>query len=166
MLSISRERRLSLEGVCNFRDVGGYPAGDRHGSWGRLYHSSRLNELSDGDCSLRTGSPQWFDHVIDEVRVWKRARSGAEIAADFSRVLNVAGATDLSGYWRFEESATDVVLDATGEHRGQLGGGVNAANLARAETLAVPEPDSRLALAVALIIVAALSRRRGVSNPA
>tara|TARA_R110002049_G_scaffold10787_5_gene52379 strand:+ start:4611 stop:5633 length:1023 start_codon:yes stop_codon:yes gene_type:complete len=44
------ERRLTLQGAPNFRDLGGYQAhGGRHLKWGRIYRSSKLSELSATD---------------------------------------------------------------------------------------------------------------------
>ncbi len=46
------ERQMSLQGVPNFRDLGGYQADEgRRLKWGRLYRSSKLSSLSDGDIS-------------------------------------------------------------------------------------------------------------------
>ena len=47
---VSRERRLPLDGVWNFRDLGGYPAGEKTVRWANLYRSSRLSALTDRDC--------------------------------------------------------------------------------------------------------------------
>jgi protein-tyrosine phosphatase len=44
------ERRLTLQGAPNFRDLGGYEGCDgRHLKWGRLYRSSKLSALSQTD---------------------------------------------------------------------------------------------------------------------
>lgn len=44
------ERKLSLQGAPNFRDLGGYQARDgRHLKWGRIYRSSKLSALSGTD---------------------------------------------------------------------------------------------------------------------
>ncbi len=44
------ERQLPLEGMDNFRDLGGYRTKDgRTTRWGRLYRSGQLSELSDDD---------------------------------------------------------------------------------------------------------------------
>lgn len=44
------ERRLPLEGMDNFRDLGGYRTSDgRTTRWGRVYRSGQLSELTDGD---------------------------------------------------------------------------------------------------------------------
>lgn len=43
-------RHVPLDGASNFRDFGGYPAGDgRAVKWGRLYRSDRLSELTAAD---------------------------------------------------------------------------------------------------------------------
>jgi protein-tyrosine phosphatase len=47
------ERRLPLEGVPNFRDVGGYETEDgRHVSWGQLYRSGALFDLTPEDLAV------------------------------------------------------------------------------------------------------------------
>src|SRR5438552_7572575 len=64
--------------------------------------------------------------VIDEVRLWNVARTQADIRADMNRPLSppVAG---LVGYWRFDESSGQTVLDSTanGNH-GRLGSSTDA----------------------------------------
>ena len=81
----SRERRLLLEGAWNFRDVGGYRAGNRHVRWGRLYRSSRLNELSDSDCS-RLGT-LGITLVCDLRRT--PGRSSAPSRLDFGELIDL-----------------------------------------------------------------------------
>jgi protein-tyrosine phosphatase len=39
-------------GAHNFRDLGGYPAGDSRTRWGRLFRSDALHELTEGDIAL------------------------------------------------------------------------------------------------------------------
>ena len=47
---ILAERQLSLQGTPNFRDLGGYEAhGGRRLKWGKLYRSSKLSALTQGD---------------------------------------------------------------------------------------------------------------------
>ncbi|MDG2305097.1 MAG: tyrosine-protein phosphatase [Candidatus Binatia bacterium] len=44
------ERQLPLQGMDNFRDLGGYRTSDGHTTrWGRVYRSGQLSGLSDGD---------------------------------------------------------------------------------------------------------------------
>lgn len=46
----AHERILPLEGVRNFRDIGGYETGDgRHVKWGHIYRSAELSHLSAAD---------------------------------------------------------------------------------------------------------------------
>jgi endo-beta-N-acetylglucosaminidase D len=62
-----------------------------------------------------------LDGSIDEVRVWKRALSAAEIAAN--PCLVSPSAPSLEGYWQFNEATGSVAVDATGH--GHLGTLVN-----------------------------------------
>jgi protein-tyrosine phosphatase len=46
-------RHVELEGCCNFRDLGGYPAADgRRTRWRRLFRADGLSTLSEGDFSI------------------------------------------------------------------------------------------------------------------
>jgi hypothetical protein len=62
-----------------------------------------------------------FDGRIDEVRLWKVARTGGELAA--SRRERLSGSeAGLVGYWRFDEGTGQTAYDATGRrHHGRLG---------------------------------------------
>lgn len=47
------ERRLSLKGASNFRDLGGIPTTEgRFVKWGKLYRSNRLSDLSKNDLAF------------------------------------------------------------------------------------------------------------------
>ena len=51
-----RERLIQLEGALNFRDLGGYSAGDgRTVRWERVYRSDALHELTDADLETLRG---------------------------------------------------------------------------------------------------------------
>ena len=71
----------------------------------------------------REGVYAWyyFGGIMDEVRIWNVARTGAEIAA--SRSSRLTGTEPgLVGYWRFDEGTGDTVFDATGRgNHGRLG---------------------------------------------
>ncbi len=54
-----------------------------------------------------------FAGYVDELRIWNRARTAAEIAADRHRVLP-AGTPNLVGYYRFEEGSGTTVADTSG----------------------------------------------------
>ena len=54
--TIAAERRLPLDGEVNFRDLGGYAAGDgRTVKWGQLYRSGELGRLSAADLAYLAG---------------------------------------------------------------------------------------------------------------
>ncbi|GEM_PF-1424151 len=58
----------------------------------------------------------FFKGVIDEVRLWSRARSQAEIQASVGRPLTGTEA-NLVAYYRFNDGSGTVALDATPNHR-------------------------------------------------
>ena len=66
-----------------------------------------------------------FDGAIDEVRVWKVARTQAQIAAARGSTIDPSSPSfaDLTGYWRFDEGAGTTTADVTGAHAGTLVGG-------------------------------------------
>ncbi|HKQ50458.1 MAG TPA: LamG-like jellyroll fold domain-containing protein [Phycisphaerae bacterium] len=85
------------------------------GNYARLYVDGILKgevpgfgplSYSGADVYIGNGPPsvdaEPFDGLIDEVRIWNVARSGAEIAQDYNRHIkpNTQG---LVGYWRFDE---------------------------------------------------------------
>jgi len=50
------DRHLNLEGASNFRDLGGYPAGDgRTVRWRQLFRSNHLGHLTEGDVEIVRG---------------------------------------------------------------------------------------------------------------
>jgi Concanavalin A-like lectin/glucanases superfamily/FG-GAP repeat len=68
----------------------------------------------------------WRGH-IDEVRVWKRARSVEDIQNDWLHRL-VGDEPGLAAYWRFDEGAGDMTRDQTDNaHHGTLHGNTNDA---------------------------------------
>jgi protein-tyrosine phosphatase len=50
-----RSQHIPLSGAHNFRDLGGYPAGDRHVRWGQLYRSDALHRLTVDDVTTLRG---------------------------------------------------------------------------------------------------------------
>jgi hypothetical protein len=81
--------------------IGDYP---QHASQDDLRIGGRqLNDASASD--------QWFHGVIDEVSVWRVARSGAQIAADM--MTRVSPSTPgLAAVWHFDEADTGVAFDS------------------------------------------------------
>jgi len=107
--------RLYLNGALVDSRSGSGPIGDFPG------HASE-DELWIGGRQA-TPQGQWFDGVIDEVRVFQRALDGAEITADFARALDPDAATGLVGYWRFDETPGGVAFDDAGGHHASVGSG-------------------------------------------
>lgn len=54
-----------------------------------------------------------FDGLIDDVRIWNRVRTPAELAADFNRELG-GGERELMGYWKLDGT----LKDETDNHNG------------------------------------------------
>ena len=65
-------------------------------------------------------SRSFFQGTMDEVRVWKRALSAAEIAANRHDTL-LGTEPGLAAYWPFEEGAGTTTADATGQSAATLG---------------------------------------------
>lgn len=83
----------------------------------RTYTGSQTPMISDRPLSFgREGPPYggWrYDGLIDEVRVWNVARTGAQLLGAMNLRL-VGSEAGLAGYWRFDEGTGDVAFDATG----------------------------------------------------
>jgi hypothetical protein len=73
-------------------------------------YAPRIGALSDPTY----GPDRYFKGNIDEVRVWHRALSQAEIAANMYNHIDTATAVGLAGYWRFNEGTGTTVNDITG----------------------------------------------------
>ena len=62
-----------------------------------------------------------FPGILDEMRIWNRARTVSEIQTDMHRALT-GTESGLVAYWRFDEGAGQVASDSTGRgNAGQLG---------------------------------------------
>ncbi len=64
---------------------------------------------------IGTGYTNYFNGLIDEVRIWNKARTQAEIQADINRQLT-GNETGLVGYWNFNEGLGNTVTDLTNNH--------------------------------------------------
>jgi hypothetical protein len=73
------------------------------------------------------GPANYFDGVIDEVRLFDVGRSAAEIAGDMSTELAAAAPArkSLVAYWRFDEGSGKTAKDDVGLHEGTLLNGVS-----------------------------------------
>jgi hypothetical protein len=60
-------------------------------------------------------SLQYFNGVIDQVRVWNSAKTDAEILANYNKCIN-GTETGLVMYWNFDEGTGTTVSDLTGNN--------------------------------------------------
>jgi hypothetical protein len=68
------------------------------------------------------GPANYFDGLIDEVRLFRAARTAAEIASDMRAELPIGSAVrgNLVAYWRFDEGSGTVAHDDTRTYDGTL----------------------------------------------
>jgi len=88
------------------------------------------NDLTATDTLTLGANPvdgRFFRGMMDEVRIWNTARSGAEILANKNTRL-VGTESGLVNYWRFDEGSGMTTADATGSNDGSLGNGSAAAS--------------------------------------
>lgn len=101
-----RERRVALVGSPNFRDAGGYACAGGRLSWGQLFRSGHLADLSDDD--LHTLERLQLELVVDLRRADERAfepsrlppgipRVGADITPGSQASAIYADSTQLGG---------------------------------------------------------------------
>ncbi|MBE9072706.1 Calx-beta domain-containing protein [Microcystis sp. LEGE 08355] len=64
---------------------------------------------------IGTGYTNYFNGLIDEVLIWNKTRTQAEIQADMNRQLT-GNETGLVGYWNFNEGLGNTVTDLTNNH--------------------------------------------------
>jgi hypothetical protein len=64
----------------------------------------------------------YFDGIIDEVRLWNVARSPADIQSNLFQVFSAPLPTNLVAYWRLNGNAAD----ETGDHDGSVQGGLGS----------------------------------------
>src|ERR1039458_7079974 len=73
-------------------------------------------------CGGGCGLVEYFNGIVDEVRIWNVARSQAQIQANMNHSVALPQ-TNLVGYWRFDEGTSTNTFDASG--RGDTGTLVN-----------------------------------------
>jgi len=120
--------------------------------------SSRVaGAVSVADANHRIGNrlnAEFFDGLIDEVRIWDTARSGTDIASDWN--FELAGSEpNLVAYYQFNGDLTD----SAGSTNGTAQGGALINTSANAPVAAVPEPAS-IALWTLLGFVGVVFARR------
>ncbi|HEX5064997.1 MAG TPA: LamG-like jellyroll fold domain-containing protein [Myxococcota bacterium] len=97
--------RAYVNGVQVYSAAASGPIGDfpAHDAQDELRIGGRQNnDVSPSD--------QWFHGVIDEVRVWRVARSGAQIVAAMNELVSPA-TPGLAAAWHFDEARTGVAFD-------------------------------------------------------
>ena len=102
----------------------------------QVFSRAQTGDLGSSTSKLLIGargdtSPQGhFKGAIGEVRVWRRARTAAEIRRD--RDATLAGdEADLAGYWRHQDSSGTTIDLTSGQHHGQIVGLPQATTLYR-----------------------------------
>ena len=126
------------------------------GSIGDQYPA--LNELTFG--GRQNASTQRFEGLIDEVRVWNVARTGAQISTNYDQTL-AGSESGLVGYWRFAEATGTTALDLTANaNNGALGGGVPSNEPTRQFTYSMLE-DGSLSVSAASGVLANASDAEG-----
>lgn len=66
------------------------------------------------------GPDRYFDGVMDEVRIWNRALSQAELQAGMNNHIDPTTVTGLVSYWRMNEGANSTLYDVAGTNNGGL----------------------------------------------
>jgi hypothetical protein len=122
------EARLYLNGEpADIRAASG-PLGDHHPEQDELWIGARM----------LNGGGGYFHGLIDEVRIWGIARTGARIAAAYDGVV-APDAPGLAGYWRFDEGPLGLAFDrGPGARHGRLGGGLPWLAPERVEAAGLP----------------------------
>lgn len=73
-------------------------------------YPARIGRLADPAQS----ATRYFNGKIDEVRIWNRALTVAELLNNYNHHVTVANVTGLAGYWRFNEGAGAYTYDSSG----------------------------------------------------
>ncbi len=79
---------------------------------------AKAGRLADNQGASQT---RFFNGFIDEIRVWERALSAAELLANMNNQINPAAQSRLAGYWRFNEGSGTTSSDlGSGNNLGTL----------------------------------------------
>jgi hypothetical protein len=106
--------RLFVDGAETFRDT--VALGDALAANGYLVVGQDQDAVNGG-----FEERQAFAGLVDDVALWRTARTAEEILGDLQG--NLAGTEDgLVLYWRFEQDRDSTAVDATGQHPGGLVG--------------------------------------------
>lgn len=94
---VAAERRVSLRGALNVRDLGGYPTADgRRTRWGKVFRADALHALDADDLAVLTGLG--LRVVFDLRRDSERGRApNVELGADLPTVVLAMGGAAAEG---------------------------------------------------------------------
>jgi hypothetical protein len=132
-------------------------------SLGALHHQP-LTDLFIGSGRPSPDTSEYFRGLIDEVRIWNRPRTSAEITADWNKHL-VGNEAGLVAYWGFDEGIVQLVHDLSGHgHDGHLGLSWLAADSGDpmwvpSTAPIIPEPGTLALLALGGVVT--VRRRKG-----
>lgn len=105
------ERRLGLEGVFNFRDLGGYPAMDgKHVKWGKFFRSDDLHGLTPADKAYLGNIP--LVSVVDFRAEQEAAAAPDQLPSDGTRYYPLPiSPGDMSDVSAFGERTAAGIID-------------------------------------------------------
>ena len=114
--STKLERVLNIEGVINFRDLGGYVTEDgRKVKWGQVYRSAQLDRLSDkgidvmAKMDIRSVIDLRFSDETQRYPTIKKAVPNAQISAweDELEPIETTGSDDIQRSWKASLETND-----------------------------------------------------------
>lgn len=83
---------------------------------------TRIGRLADNQGASQY---RYFNGLIDEVRIWERALTGAELLANMNNQISPTGQSRLKGYWRMNDGSGNTAVDlVNGANNGAITGGV------------------------------------------
>ncbi len=76
-------------------------------------HSGEMNTASGTRFNIAqwTNSSNYFEGSVDEIAIWDRALSAAEVQANMNSMINPYTENGLVGYWDFEAGSGDILYD-------------------------------------------------------
>ncbi|MFI5398627.1 MAG: LamG domain-containing protein [Candidatus Binatia bacterium] len=119
-LQVQTNRWYHVTGTYDGTNVRIYVDGSLQGSTPASIVIGNTGQLTFGYHDL-PGYPYWLHGSLRELRIWRVARTQAEIQATMNQALTGTEA-DLVGYWRLDEESGQVAHDSSGHgNDGQLG---------------------------------------------
>lgn len=85
---------------------------------------AHVNEITIGEDPL-TIIPEYFNGLIDDVRIWNTARTVTQISGNMNNCL-LGNESGVKNYWKFFENSGTKVLDIVTNSVGSMSGGMTA----------------------------------------